>query len=112
MSTQNLDPVWSRIREETERHASDERMLASFLHATILNHNSLECALSFHLANHLDSVAASSLMLREVILKAFRSDDSIGKAVRADLLAVLERLKGFSGDTSSVLVALGSVLAG
>ena len=91
MSTQNLDPVWARIREETERHASDEPMLASFLHASILNHNSLECALSFHLANHLDSVAASSLMLREVILKAFRSDDSIGKAVRADLLAVLER---------------------
>ena len=66
-------------------------MLASFLHATILNHSRLELALSFHLAYQLDSPTASSLLLREVMLEAMDGDQSIQEAVRADLLAVEER---------------------
>ena len=42
MSQESNDPIWERIREETARHASDEPILASFLHATILNHARLE----------------------------------------------------------------------
>lgn len=91
MSADNRDPVWERILNETARHASDEPILASFLHATILNHSTLEQALSFHLANQLDSPTASSLLLREVILGAMEDDASIREAVRADLLAVLDR---------------------
>jgi serine O-acetyltransferase len=91
MAANKADPVWDRILEETHRHAQEEPMLASFLHATILNHESLECALSFHLAHQLDSPAASALMLREVMLQALRADASIREAVRADLLAVVER---------------------
>ena len=64
------DPVWDRIRREASEHASEEPILASFLHATILNHARLEMALSFHLANQLDSPTASSLLLREVMLEA------------------------------------------
>ena len=70
MSSPDPDPLWERIREETARHASEEPMLASFLHATILNHTALEDALSFHLANQLDSATASSLLLREVTYAA------------------------------------------
>ena len=90
MSDKQPDPVWERIRAETEKHAQEEPVLASFLHATILNHDSLECALSFHLASQLDSPTVSSLLLREVILKAMRSDKSIGQAIRCDLLAVVD----------------------
>jgi len=85
------DPVWNRIREETACHAQEEPILASFLHATILNHDELEQALSFHLANQLHSATASSLLLREVIQEAFDDDPAIRRSVRADLLAVLER---------------------
>ena len=85
------DPIWQRIREETRIAVADEPILASFMHATILHHDRLECALSFHLANQLDSPSASSMMLREVFLEAFESDPSIGVAIRADLTAVLER---------------------
>lgn len=91
MSTQKGDPVWDRIRKETAVHAAKEPILASFLHATILNHSKLERALSFHLANQLDSPAASSLLLREVILEAFRDDSCLLETVRADLLAVMDR---------------------
>ncbi len=91
MSAHNDDPVWERIFKETARHASEEPILASFLHATILNHCELEQALSFHLASQLDSATASSLLLREVMMQALESDASIRAAVRADLLAVVER---------------------
>ncbi|EED35837.1 serine O-acetyltransferase [Luminiphilus syltensis NOR5-1B] len=85
------DSIWERIREETRAAAAEEPILASFLHATILHHDELECALSFHLANQLGSTMASSMTLREIILQAFRDDEHIRAAIRADLNAVLER---------------------
>ncbi|MEM6545296.1 MAG: serine O-acetyltransferase [Pseudomonadota bacterium] len=85
------DPIWQRICQETRQHAQDEPILASYLHATILNHDRIERSISFHLANQLDSPAASSLLLREVMLEAFEADSSILDKVRADLLAVLDR---------------------
>lgn len=91
MTKMTADPVWDRIRDETGKHAQEEAMLASFLHAAILNHDSLECALSYHLAQSLDSRQASSLMLREVILQAFKADAGIREKVRADLQAVVDR---------------------
>ncbi len=91
MSETKKDIVWQRICDETQIQVGSEPILASFLYATILNHSTLEQALSFHLANMLDSPTASSLLLREVILEAFTSDSCIPKALRADLLAVEER---------------------
>ena len=91
MSPKKADPIWDRIHAETERHVQREPVLASFLHATILNHRKLERALSFHLANQLDSPPASALLLRDVFLEAFKADSSILDSVRTDLNAVLER---------------------
>ena len=85
------DRIWQKIREETRIALADEPILASFMHATILHHEELECALSYHLANQLDSPSASSMMLREVFLEAFSSDEDIRHAIREDLDAVLER---------------------
>lgn len=90
-NSQPSDPVWQQIREETLREASREPILASFLHATILNHSSLESALSFHLANKLDSPTAPAMLLREVMEEAFEKDPEIGLAIRADLNAVKDR---------------------
>jgi serine O-acetyltransferase len=86
-----IDPLWDRILRETEVEVAKEPILASFLYSTILNHSNLEAALSFHLANKLDSPTASSLLLREVIEQAFNSCPSIGKAIRRDLEAIEER---------------------
>ncbi len=87
----SADPIWDRIRKETEAEVAKEPILASFLHATILNHSKLESALSFHLAHMLDSQTAPSMLLREVIENAFSSCKTIGEAIRADLVAVEER---------------------
>ncbi len=85
------DTIWQEIREETGVAVKNEPILASFLHSTILNHKTLECALSFHLAHKLDSPTAPSMLLREVIEEALAADPTIGKAIRCDLRAVRER---------------------
>ncbi|MGI9288295.1 MAG: serine O-acetyltransferase [Pseudomonadales bacterium] len=85
------DPVWLQIQKETAEDARQEPVLASFFHATILNHSTLEAALSFHLANKLDSATASALLVREVIQEALDTDPSIRAAIRADLQAVADR---------------------
>ncbi|WP_075186581.1 serine O-acetyltransferase [Teredinibacter haidensis] len=85
------DSVWQTIREETQREAENEPALASFLHATILNHEVLEGALSFHLANKLASPAISALQIREIIEDSLQQDQCIGESVRADIKAVHER---------------------
>lgn len=85
------DTVWDTIREEAQRQAAAEPILASFFHASILNHQRLEDALSFHLANQLDSLAATAMQVREVLQLAFNSDPAIGVAIRADLIAINER---------------------
>lgn len=83
--------LWQTIREETEIAAKSEPILASFLHSTILNHDSIETALSYHLANKLDCPETPAILLHEVIASAFRDDLSIGQSVREDILAVYER---------------------
>jgi len=90
-SHSNSDSVWETIREEIERAASQEPILASFLHATVLKHNTLEDALSFHLAGKLADESLSSMLIREVIDEAFQSDAEIGAAIRCDIKAVRER---------------------
>jgi serine O-acetyltransferase len=84
---QSADPLWQTIRDEVSEQVRQEPILASFLHATVLNHDTLEAALSFHLANKLDSPTLPAMLIREVIEQALRGDGAIGREVRADIHA-------------------------
>lgn len=86
-----VDSLWESIRLQTRKQAESEPVLASFLYATILNHDSLKAALSFHLANKLDSPALPAMLIREVIEEAMVKDETIIGSIRADLMAVSER---------------------
>lgn len=85
------DPIWQTIRQEVVAHTEQEPILASFLHATILNHDCLEDALSFHLASKLDCSTASAMLIREVAAQAMSDDPTIGDAARADIAAIYDR---------------------
>lgn len=85
------DQLWTIILEETELEAKNEPILASFLHATILDHKSLESALSYHLADLMGSSAVPAMRLREVMLEAFLQDKAIVESVRKDIAAVYDR---------------------
>lgn len=86
-----VDPVWNTIRSEAEQMAASEPLMASMVHAVVLNHRSLEDALSYRIAEKLASPEMPALLIRELCEMAFADDPSIGTAARADVMAVRER---------------------
>jgi serine O-acetyltransferase len=87
----SFDPVWSQLRGEAQAMADGEPALAGFIHATILKHDRLENALSYHLARKLGGEDLDPLLARETFEEALGNDPGIGEAIRADLSAVLDR---------------------
>jgi serine O-acetyltransferase len=85
------DPIWSAMREQARALAQSEPTLASFVHATILNHDRLEDALSYHLAKKIGGDEVSPMLAREIFNQAIADDPEIGASVRADLAAVYDR---------------------
>ena len=90
MSGEGLS-VWSSIRKTAIQHVDSEPMLASYLHATILNHDQFSDAVSFHLAGKLQSQTLSGMQFREIMETSMISDPGITESIQADILAVRER---------------------
>ena len=86
-----VDPVWMQIREEGLQTVEDEPLMGGLVHASVLHHDSLECALAFRIAQKLASGEMSEQLVREIADTAYRSDASLGEAARADIVAVQER---------------------
>ncbi|MEI6896736.1 MAG: serine O-acetyltransferase [Psychromonas sp.] len=83
--------LWDKIRAEAWKSSANEPILASFFHSTILNHNNFKSALSYQLANRLDSHTMPAILVREVIEEAFSKSPDILNAAMADIIAVQER---------------------
>lgn len=86
-----VDPIWDGVRVDAEATAREEPALASFLHATVLAHHTLEDALAHHLSQKLGSESITGLSLRQTIDQAVHDEADIGQQVRADLSAVFDR---------------------
>jgi serine O-acetyltransferase len=85
------DPIWLALRSQADELAKAEPSLASFVHVTILKHERLEDALSYHLAKKIGGEDLSPMLAREIFDEALEASPAIGEAVRADLSAVFER---------------------
>lgn len=90
-NVKSCDPIWSALHEQARQLAEVEPALASFAHATILKHERLEDALSYHLAKKVGGEDLSPMLAREIFQEAMSADPAIGAAVRADLSATFER---------------------
>lgn len=101
------DTIWNAIREEVTFQVANEPILASFLHATILNHAVLEDALSFHLAAKLEGPSLPAMLVRELMDSTFNESPAIGEAVRADLEAVQKRDPASNGYSAPFLYFKG-----
>jgi serine O-acetyltransferase len=91
MNTTDKDPLWEAIQQEATEFSQREPMLASFFYATILNHKSLEEALSFILASKLESATLPSVTLSDLIDEAYENSSEIADAIRQDIQAVRDR---------------------
>lgn len=83
--------LWQAIRHEVKLRADFEPIMSTFFHATVLNHETMEGALSFLLASKLDSPVVSSMAIREIIEEAYRTDPSIIHAAEIDIKATRNR---------------------
>ncbi|PZO47730.1 MAG: serine O-acetyltransferase [Alphaproteobacteria bacterium] len=83
--------VWSQLRVEAAQAAAEEPLLASYLHASILHHDRVEDALSYHLAQKLGHGDLPALQLREVIREAYTADPEMAKTALRDMRVVRER---------------------
>lgn len=81
-SSEPIDLVWDLMRSEAQTEAEREPLLVSFLYSTILNHPSLESALSFHLANRLSSPAMLSTQIMSLIREALDADPEFRRNLR------------------------------
>ncbi|GMH86477.1 hypothetical protein TrST_g3352 [Triparma strigata] len=84
------DELWEELNREAEAEALREPLLVSFLYSSILNHETLESSISYHLANRLASASMSSTQVQSLFLEALE-DDEIRNDIRRDLRAVEER---------------------
>ena len=85
------DQTWARMRVEAASAAAQEPMLASLLHATILNHETFEAAMSYRLAQKLADGEMNTMLWRETCAKAFADDPKIVEAALRDMRAVFNR---------------------
>ncbi|CAH8191595.1 MULTISPECIES: serine O-acetyltransferase [Vibrio] len=83
--------VWQAIVKEAREQSEQEPMLASFYHATIIKHDSLSSALSYILANKLNTASMPAMAVREVVEEAFAADCSITEAAACDICATVNR---------------------
>ena len=83
--------VWQQLRKEAEGIIRREPLLASYVSTCILNHQSLESALSFILAHKLSDSVMPAVSVRELFTAAFQAAPEILQDAVADILAVYER---------------------
>ena len=83
--------IWQRLRSEAESVIQREPLLANYVYACVLNHNSLESALGFILANKLSDDVMPAKSVGELFESAFATSPKLAHDAASDILAVYER---------------------
>lgn len=83
--------IWQRLRSEAESVIQKEPLLANYVYACVLNHNSLESALGFILANKLSDDVMPAISIGELFDFAFATSPELIHNASSDILAVYER---------------------
>jgi serine O-acetyltransferase len=85
------DPLFARLRVEAQEAVKRDPALGAFLATAILNHHTLEQAVSHRVAERLAHPDLPAAMIRQEYDALIARDSSIGVAFRADLMAVADR---------------------
>ena len=84
------DLMWVRVRQEAEKVVHGEPALASFIISSILAQPTLEAAITQRLASRLAGTISAEL-LRQTFIETASGDKSLRRALRFDILALLDR---------------------
>lgn len=83
--------VWETLRADAARAAREEPVLASFLHASVLNQGSLAEALAYNLAQKLGGADMNALQFQAVCAAQYAADPALVEMAAADMVAVRAR---------------------
>ncbi|MGQ9425789.1 serine O-acetyltransferase [Gilvimarinus sp. F26214L] len=87
----SVEEVWREIRTEAAAMVDEEPTLASYYYAAVLKHQTLVQAISFELANKLNSSTVPAMLLRELIQSTMEAKPAIYEAMVRDICAHRER---------------------
>jgi serine O-acetyltransferase len=85
------DALWTRLRREAQEAYARAPMLAPLFVDSILNQGSFESALFHRIAARLKNDVVGLGMIVDAFRRASVDDTALGDAVRADIVAVVER---------------------
>jgi serine O-acetyltransferase len=85
------DPIWHRLQEQAEALLRGSPELGGLVISTILNATSFESAVARRIAARLASDELPAPLIADGFDQAFHADPAIARAMRADVLAVLDR---------------------
>ena len=85
------EELWQQLRTEAEAVIREEPLLASYVYACVLNHDSLQSALSFILANKLSDDVMPVVTVRELFDNAYSASPENIEHAACDIKAVYER---------------------
>lgn len=85
------DPLFARLLAEAEEVVRREPTMGSFIYSSVLSHDSLESIVVHRLAQRLERPETPAVVIRQTYLDHIARDPALSVAIRADLLAVLDR---------------------
>lgn len=85
------DALWDHIRKEAEAVLESEPLLTTLVLTTILNCSSFEEAVGKRIAGRLGNSSVSPDLIADAFARAVQADPDMGGALRADIMAVVER---------------------
>lgn len=85
------DWIWRKVQSEAQDIVLREPQLATVVYTSILGHSTLEEAVAFRIAQRLDRGVVSAELVCAVYKEALHADPTLKAAIRADLVAVIER---------------------
>ncbi|MCC5835746.1 MAG: serine O-acetyltransferase, partial [Opitutales bacterium] len=106
-SSMMTDPVWRQLREEAERAAAHEPVLAELIEQNILDCETLEASLAHRLSRKLGQHAVSEPYWHDLFSEVMEAVPKIGNDARRDILAFDQRDPASRGYLAPVLYFKG-----
>lgn len=82
---------WLQLKQEAQKVSVKEPLLASYLHACVLNHHNFETSLSFILSNKISDDVMSAISVREIFDEAYLLNPQMVDSAMVDIQAVVNR---------------------
>jgi len=90
-ASDQLDPIWSAVRMQAEAAVQNDPLLAAFMYASILNHDTLEEAVIHRVSQRLEHNDLGADLLRQTFIAMWESEPSWSEVVRVDVQAYFDR---------------------